>query len=96
MPVPQDGGDGTIQVSGAICGDFALLRVLVTTTGQWLSITILTVSTGLFLHLLQSVFQPPKVREKVKNGGPLLHDPDAVHGKHGSAVMHSEAAGGRP
>jgi voltage-gated potassium channel len=56
--------------------------VLVGVSGRWLSITILIVGVGLFLHLLQSVFRPPKVRKKCRTCGLLLHEPDAVHCKH--------------
>ena len=67
--------------------------VLVGTSGRWLSITILIVGVGLFLHLLQSVFQPPKVRKKCKECGLLLHDPDAIHCKHCGAEMNIETEG---
>lgn len=67
--------------------------VLVGTSGRWLSIIILIVGVGLFLHLLQSVFQPPKVREKCKACGLLLHDPDAIHCKHCGAEMNIETEG---
>jgi len=68
--------------------------VLVGTSGKWLSIAILIVGVGLFLHLLQSVFQPPKVRQKCKSCGLLLHDPDALHCKHCGADMKIETEGG--
>lgn len=68
--------------------------VLVGTSGKWLSIAILIVGVGLFLHLLQSVFQPPKVRQKCRNCGLLLHDPDAIHCKHCGAEMNIETEGG--
>lgn len=68
--------------------------VLVGTSGRWLSIAILIVGVGLFLHLLQSVFQPPKVRQKCKSCGLLLHDPDAIHCKHCGAEMNIETEGG--
>lgn len=68
--------------------------VLVGTSGRWLSIGILIVGVGLFLHLLQSVFQPPKVRKKCKECGLLLHDPDAIHCKHCGAEMNIETEGG--
>ncbi len=67
--------------------------VLVGTSGRWLSIAILIVGVGLFLHLLQSVFQPPKVRQKCKNCGLLLHDPDAIHCKHCGAEINIETEG---
>ncbi|WP_322894561.1 MULTISPECIES: potassium channel family protein [unclassified Yoonia] len=67
--------------------------VLVGTSGRWLSIAILIVGVGLFLHLLQSVFQPTKVREKCKNCGLLLHDIDAIHCKHCGAEMNIETEG---
>lgn len=67
--------------------------VLVGTAGRWLSIVILIVGVGLFLHLLQSVFQPPKVREKCTNCGLLLHDTDAIHCKHCGAEMNIETEG---
>jgi len=68
--------------------------VLVGTSGRWLSIAILIVGVGLFLHLLQSVFQPPKVRQKCKECGLLLHDPDAIHCKHCGTEMNIETEGG--
>ncbi|MFN3662934.1 ion channel [Yoonia sp.] len=68
--------------------------VLVGTSGRWLSIAILIVGVGLFLHLLQSVFQPPKVREKCPTCGLVLHDPDAIHCKHCGTEMNIETEGG--
>jgi len=68
--------------------------VLMETSGRWLSIGILIVGVGMFLHLLQSVFQPPKVRQKCKSCGLLLHDPDAIHCKHCGAEMDIETEGG--
>jgi voltage-gated potassium channel len=67
--------------------------VLVGTSGKWLSIAILIFGVGLFLHLLQSVFQPPKVRQKCKDCGLLLHDPDAIHCKHCGAEINIETEG---
>ncbi|MBQ1202298.1 MAG: two pore domain potassium channel family protein, partial [Loktanella sp.] len=67
--------------------------VLVGTSGRWLSIAILIVGVGLFLHLLQSVFQPSKVRKKCKSCGLVLHDHDAIHCKHCGAEMKIETEG---
>lgn len=67
--------------------------VLVGTSGRWISIAILILGVGLFLHLLQSVFQPPKVRKKCKSCGLLLHDLDAIHCKHCGAEMNIETRG---
>jgi voltage-gated potassium channel len=67
--------------------------VLVGTSGRWLSITILILGVGLFLHLLKSIFQPPKVRKKCRSCGLLLHDPDAIHCKHCGAEMNIETEG---
>ena len=67
--------------------------VLVGTSGKWLSIAILVVGVGLFLHLLQSVFQPSKVRQKCKTCGLLLHDHDAIHCKHCGSEMKIETEG---
>jgi len=67
--------------------------VLVGTSGKWLSIAILTIGVGLFLHLLQSVFQPSKVRQKCKTCGLLLHDHDAIHCKHCGAEVMIETEG---
>lgn len=64
--------------------------VLVGTSGKWLSIAILIVGVGLFLHLLQSVFQPSKVRQKCETCGLLLHDHDAIHCKHCGAEVKIE------
>ena len=68
--------------------------VLIGTSGRWLSIIILIVGVGLFLHLLQSVFQSRKVRQKCKTCGLLLHEPDAIHCKHCGAEMAIETEGG--
>ena len=67
--------------------------VLVGISGRWLSIAILVVGVGLFLHLLQSVFQPRKVRQKCESCGLLLHEPDAIHCKHCGAEMAIETEG---
>lgn len=67
--------------------------VLVGTSGRWLSIAILIIGVGLFLHLLQSVFQPPKVRQKCQHCGLLLHDPDAIHCKHCGTEINIETEG---
>jgi len=67
--------------------------VLVGTSGKWLSIAILIVGVGLFLHLLQSVFQPSKVRQKCETCGLLLHDHDAIHCKHCGAEVKIETEG---
>jgi voltage-gated potassium channel len=67
--------------------------VLVGATGRWLSIAILIVGVGLFLHLLQSVFQPAKVRKKCKGCGLMLHDHDAIHCKHCGGEMKIETDG---
>ncbi len=56
--------------------------VLVGVSGRWLSIAILIVGVGMFLHLLQSVFRPPKMHHECGTCGLQLHDPDAVHCKH--------------
>jgi len=70
-------------------GDIVLIGV----SGRWLSIAILIVGVGLFLHLLQSVFRPPKVRKKCKTCGLLLHEPDAVHCKHCGQEINIETEG---
>ena len=67
--------------------------VLVGTSGRWLSIVILIVGVGMFLHLLQSVFRPAKVRQKCKTCGLLLHDADAVHCKHCGEDIKIETEG---
>ncbi len=67
--------------------------VLVGLSGRWLSIAILIVGVGMFLHLLQSVFRPPKVRQKCKTCGLLLHEPDAVHCKHCGHEIKIETEG---
>lgn len=67
--------------------------VLVGQSGRWLSIAILIVGVGLFLHLLQSVFRPPKVRKECQNCGLLLHDPDALHCKHCGQEIKIETEG---
>jgi voltage-gated potassium channel len=70
-------------------GDIVLMGV----SGRWLSTAILIVGVGLFLHLLQSVFRPPKVRQKCKTCGLLLHEPDAVHCKHCGHEINIETEG---
>lgn len=67
--------------------------VLVGVSGRWLSIVILIVGVGMFLHLLQSVFRPPKVRQKCGTCGLLQHDPDAVHCKHCGHEIRIETEG---
>lgn len=67
--------------------------VLVGVSGRWLSIIILIVGVGMFLHLLQSVFRPPKVRYKCKTCGLLLHEPDAIHCKHCGQEINIETEG---
>lgn len=67
--------------------------VLVGVSGRWLSIAILIVGVGLFLHLLQSVFRPPKVRQKCDTCGLILHEPDAVHCKHCGHEINIESKG---
>lgn len=67
--------------------------VLVGNSGRLLSIVILIVGVGLFLHLLQSVFRPPKVRRKCRTCGLLLHDADAIHCKHCGEPIDIETEG---
>ncbi|WND76590.1 ion channel [Thalassospiraceae bacterium LMO-SO8] len=67
--------------------------VLVGEDGRWLSIAILIFGVGLFLRLLQSVFRPPKIREKCEGCGLLMHEPDALHCKHCGREIAIETEG---
>ncbi len=67
--------------------------VLIGESGRWLSIAILIFGLGLFLRLLQSVFRPPKVRQKCQGCGLMLHEPDALHCKHCGREIAIETEG---
>jgi len=55
--------------------------------GRLLAVVIMVVGVGLFLRLLQAIFQPRKVRFQCPDCALLLHDIDAVHCKHCGRVL---------
>jgi len=61
--------------------------------GRLLAVIIMVVGVGLFLHLLQAIFRPQKVRYECPDCGLLVHDADAVHCKHCGRVLHIETEG---
>ncbi|WP_422001402.1 potassium channel family protein [Reyranella sp.] len=61
--------------------------------GRILAVIIMVVGVGLFLHLLQAIFRPPKVRQECPDCGLLVHDIDAVHCKHCGKLLHIETEG---
>jgi voltage-gated potassium channel len=63
------------------------------TTGHLLSVVIMVVGVGLFLRLVQTIFQPPKVRHTCPQCGLTRHDPDAVHCKHCGIVLNIKTEG---
>lgn len=68
----------------------------ITLQGSWgrvISIVIMVVGVALFLRLVQTIFQPQKVRFKCPDCGLTRHDPDAVHCKHCGRVIQIETPG---
>lgn len=69
----------------------------ITLVGDWghlLAVIIMVVGIGLFLRLLQTIFQPDKVNVKCKQCGLKLHDMDASHCKHCGSIIYIETKGG--
>lgn len=56
--------------------------------GRLLAVVIMFVGVGLFLRLLQAIFNPSKVRFECPDCGLMAHDTDAVHCKHCGRVLH--------
>ena len=67
--------------------------VLFGESGRWMSIAILIAGVGMFLRLLQSIFRPPKVRQRCNACGLTLHDADALHCKHCGKEIAIETEG---
>jgi voltage-gated potassium channel len=63
------------------------------TPGRVLSIIIMVVGVSLFLRLVQTIFQPPKVRTACPDCGLQRHDRDAVHCKHCGLVLNISTEG---
>lgn len=63
------------------------------TTGRILSIIIMVIGVGLFLRLIQTIFQPAKVRYKCPDCSLMKHDTDAVHCKHCGHMLAIETDG---
>jgi len=61
--------------------------------GRLLAVVIMVLGLGLFLKLLQAVFQPAKVEYGCPDCGLKRHDPDAVHCKHCGRTIHIETEG---
>jgi voltage-gated potassium channel len=62
-------------------------------SGRWLSIIIMVIGVALFIRLVQTIFRPPKVRQRCPDCGLNLHDTDAVHCKHCGRVIDIETEG---
>lgn len=67
--------------------------VLKDTAGRMLSVVIMVVGVSLFLRLIQTIFQPSKVRFRCPDCGLLRHDHDAVHCKHCGRVLGIDTEG---
>lgn len=63
------------------------------TVGRLLAVVVMVVGVGLFLHLVQTIFRPTKVRFTCPDCGLNRHEPDAVHCKHCGRVIHIETEG---
>jgi voltage-gated potassium channel len=57
------------------------------TTGRLISVVIMILGVTLFLNLVRTLFQPPKVRHRCPSCGLLRHDYDAVHCKACGTVL---------
>jgi voltage-gated potassium channel len=66
---------------------------LTDTSGRLLSIMIMIVGVSLFLRLVQTIFNPPKVLFPCPDCGLKRHDTDAVHCKHCGRVLNIESEG---
>lgn len=56
-------------------------------SGRLLAVVIMVVGFALFVHLVQAIFRPEKVRFRCPDCGLLRHDYDAVHCKHCGRVL---------
>ena len=61
--------------------------------GRVLSVVIMVFGVALFLRLVQTIFQPAKVRYKCPTCGLKRHDPDAIHCKHCGENLNIETLG---
>lgn len=61
--------------------------------GRLLSVFIMVVGVALFLRLVRTVFQPPRVAHRCPDCGLNRHDRDAIHCKHCGLVLDIETAG---
>ena len=61
--------------------------------GRVLSVVIMVFGVALFLRLVQTIFQPAKVRYKCPTCGLKRHDPDAIHCKHCGEGLNIETEG---
>ncbi|MBC8268836.1 MAG: potassium channel family protein [Rhodospirillaceae bacterium] len=61
--------------------------------GRGLSVVIMVFGVALFLRLVQTIFQPAKVRYKCPTCGLKRHDPDAIHCKHCGESLNIETKG---
>lgn len=66
---------------------------LVGTSGHLLAILIMIIGISLFLHLIQAIFRPGKIRFECPTCSLVRHDPDAVHCKHCGEVIHIPTEG---
>ncbi|MEM7620049.1 MAG: ion channel [Pseudomonadota bacterium] len=62
-------------------------------SGRLLAVIIMVVGVALFLRLIQTIFQPPKVHAQCPDCGLKRHDFDAVHCKHCGNTIHIETNG---
>jgi len=56
--------------------------------GRVLSIIIMIFGVGLFLRLVQTLFNPPRVRVECVSCGQMRHEADAVHCKRCGTLLH--------
>ena len=63
------------------------------TYGRLIAVIIMIVGVALFLRLVQTIFQPTKVRYTCPDCGLSRHDVDAVHCKHCGRLLHIETEG---
>ncbi len=58
------------------------------TTGRLISVIIMILGVTLFLNLVRTLFQPPKIRHRCPSCGLMRHDFDAVHCKSCGTVLN--------
>lgn len=58
------------------------------TTGRLISVVIMILGVTLFLNLVRTLFQPPKIRHRCPSCGLMRHDFDAVHCKSCGTVLN--------